>query len=68
MLLLKGVYYKQNKEECFSRVPRLSDTRYSAKETKPATYPRSQYMVIWAADRFKRYGRYSGRGKLLFRY
>jgi len=25
----------------------------------------SQYMVMWAADRFKRYGRYSERAKLL---
>jgi len=26
--------YKQNKEERYSRVPRLSDTRYSANGTK----------------------------------
>jgi len=51
----------QKKEESYSRVPRLSDTRYSAKRTqgkwryasskarlKCATYPWSQYMVMWA--------------------
>jgi len=27
----------------------------------------SQYIVMWAVDRFKRYGRLSGRGKLFFR-
>jgi len=50
-------------EERYSRVPRLSDTRYSANETKGkwkyasskarlkcATYPCSQYMVMWAVD------------------
>jgi len=26
--------FRKNKEERYSRVPRLSDTRYSAKETK----------------------------------
>jgi len=49
-----------NKEERYSRVPRLSDTRFSAKRTKRkwrytsskarlkcATYPWSQYMVMW---------------------
>jgi len=58
-----------NKEERYSRVPRLSETRYSAKRTKGkwryasskerfkcATYPRSQYMVMLAVDRFKCYG------------
>jgi len=52
-------------------------TRYSAKGTKgkwiyasskarlkSATYPRSQYIVMWTVDRFKRYGSYSGRVKL----
>jgi len=66
-----------NKGERYSQVPRLSDTRYSAKETKGkwryasskarlkyATYPRSQYMDMWAVDRSRRYGRYSGRGTL----
>jgi len=61
---------KNNKEERYSRVHRLSDTRYSAKGTKGkwryasskarlkcATYARSHYMVMWAVDRFKRYGR-----------
>jgi len=69
----------KNKEERFSRVPRLSYTRYSAKGTKGkwryasikarlkcANYPRSQYMVMWAVDRLRRYGRWSGRGKLFF--
>jgi len=59
-----------NKEERYSRVARLSDTRYSAKrdqgemeickqksEMKCATYPRSQYMVMWAVGRFGRYTR-----------
>jgi len=27
---------------------------------------RSQYMVKWAVDRFRRYGRSKGRGKLFF--
>jgi len=48
---------------CSSLVPRLLDTRYSAKGTKGkwkyasskarlkcATYPRSQFMVMWAVD------------------
>jgi len=60
----------KNKGERYGRVPRLSDSRYSAKGTKGkwryvnskarmkcATYPRSQYMVMWAVDRFRRYGR-----------
>jgi len=60
----------QNKEERYGRVSRLSDTRYSVKGTKGkwryasskarlkcATYPRSQYMVMWAVDKFRRYGR-----------
>jgi len=46
VLMLKKTFYlkciafvntnemKQNKEERYSRVPRLSDTRYSAKATK----------------------------------
>jgi len=66
----KLLIYIQNKEKCYSQVPRLSDTRYSAKGTKGkwryasskarlkcATYPRSQYIVMWALDRSKRYGR-----------
>jgi len=68
-VILEGLLEK-NKGECYSRVPQLSDTRYSAKGTKGkrryasskailkcATYPRSQYMVMWAVDRFGRYGR-----------
>jgi len=60
----------KNKEERFSRVPRLLDICYSAKGTKGkwryasskarlkcATYPRSQHTVMWAVDRFQRYGR-----------
>jgi len=68
-----------NKGNRYSRVPRLSDTRYSAKGTKGkwryasskarlkcGNYPRSQYMVMRAVDRFRRNGRWSGRGKLFF--
>jgi len=59
-----------NKGERYSQVPGLSDTRYLAKGNKGkwryasskstlkcTTYPRSQYMVMWAVDRFKHYGR-----------
>jgi len=59
-----------NREERYSRVPRLSDTRYSAKGTKGkwiyasskarlkcATYTWSQYMVMCAVDRLMRYAR-----------
>jgi len=59
-----------NNGERYSRVHRLLDTRYSVKGTigtwryasskarlKCATYPRSQYMVMWAVDRFRRYER-----------
>jgi len=36
---------------------------FMGSETLPcASYPRSEYMVMWAVDRFKRYGRKSGRG------
>jgi len=58
-------YHIKNNEKRCSRVPRLSDTRYSAKATKGkwryasskarlkcVTYPRSQYMVMWAEDSF----------------
>jgi len=42
-------------EERYSRVPRLSNTRYSAEGTKGKwRYPLSQYTVMWAAYRFKR--------------
>jgi len=57
-----------------------SSTRYSAYGSKGkwryasskarlecATYPRTQYTVMWAVGRLKRYGRSSGRGKLFFR-
>jgi len=59
-----------NKEERYSPVPWLSDTRYSANGSKGkwryasskarfkcATYPWSQYVVMWEVDRFKRYAR-----------
>jgi len=57
-----------NKEERFSRVPRLSDTRYSAKGTKGGNgdmqaAKRDKSATYRSVDRFKRYGRYSGRGK-----
>jgi len=58
----------KNQEERYSRVPRLSDTRYSAYGSKGkwryasskarlkcATYPWYQYVVM--VDRFKRYPR-----------
>jgi len=61
---------KVDKEVRNCRLPRLSDTRYSAKETKGKwRYAKQQneiemrhltaisYMVMWAVDRFKRYGR-----------
>jgi len=64
--LEKCLLHKVLKEERHSRVPRLSDTRYSAKGTKGKwryasskarlIYPRSQYMVMCAVDWFKRYG------------
>jgi len=44
----------QNKEERYSRVPRLSDTHYSAKGSKREILI---YGVVWAADRFQSYGR-----------
>jgi len=68
--ILLTFFTQKNKGERYSRVPRLSDARYSAKGTegkwryasskarlKCATYTRSQYMVMWGVDRFRRYGR-----------
>jgi len=48
-------YLYQNKEERYSQVPRLSDTRYSAKWTKrkwryATTSPWSHYMGMCAVD------------------
>jgi len=45
--------YITNKKERYSRVLRLSDTRYSAIGTKGKwRYAISQYMIMWAVDRF----------------
>jgi len=40
-------------------VTQLKGRRYASRKLrlKCATYPRSQYMIMWAVDRFKRYGR-----------
>jgi len=59
--------YMLNKEERYSRVPRLSDTRYSVKGTKGKwRYASLQSEIkmrhLPAVDRFKR----NGRGKFFF--
>jgi len=60
-----------NKEKRYSRVPRLSDARYSPKGTKEKlryassnarlkcapTRDLNIHMVMWAVDSFKCYGR-----------
>jgi len=58
----------KNKKDRYSRGPRVSDTRYlrdqrevtiskQQSEIEMRHLPRSQYMVMWAVDWFKRYGR-----------
>jgi len=58
-----------SKEERYFRVPvtQLKEPKGNGDmqaRLKCTTYPWSQYMVMWAVDRFKRYGRKSGRGNL----
>jgi len=48
----------KNKEECFSRAGEMQ----AAKQYCNASPTRDHN--TWAADRYKRYGRYSGRGNL----
>jgi len=48
---------KENKEERYSRVPRLSDTRYSKGNGDMQQQSEIKMRHQPAVDRFKRYGR-----------
>jgi len=56
LVKLTGKEISKDKEGRYSRAPRLSDTRYSAKGTK-GKWRYIPAISIYGYDRFKRYGR-----------